>query len=97
MINLSIDSDEHNLHYDVEDLNTPFPLEDHEFVQSHGYCNVIVCVIVGKNILLCNLATGEFGQLPHSCLLVPSPPKGKFEFETTLQGLGFGYDCKAKE
>nr|BEL64082.1 hypothetical protein [Pyrus pyrifolia] len=102
MINLSIDSDEHNLYYDVVDLNIPFPLEGHEFVQIDGYCNGIVCVIAGKNlrminVLLCNPATGEFKQLPHSCLLLPSRPKRKFQLETIFGGLGFGYDCKAKE
>ncbi|XP_048446125.1 F-box protein At1g11270-like [Pyrus x bretschneideri] len=97
MINLSIDSDEHSLHYDVEDLNIPFPLEDHDFVQIYGYCNGIVCVTAGKNGLLCNPATGEFRQLPDSYLLLPSPPKGKFELETRCRALGFGYDCKAKQ
>ncbi|KAB2611822.1 F-box protein SFB107 [Pyrus ussuriensis x Pyrus communis] len=67
MINLSIDSDEHNLHYDVEDLNIPFPLEGHDHVSILGYCNRIVCLI------------------------------GKFELESTFRGMGFGYDCKAKE
>nr|AGY55270.1 SLF1-S21 [Pyrus x bretschneideri] len=102
LINLSIDSDEHNLHYDVGDLNIPFPLEGHDFVHIDSYCNGIVCVIAGKNlhlinVLLCNPATGEFRQLPHSCLLLPSRPKGKFELETIFGALGFGYDCKAKE
>nr|BAJ52234.1 hypothetical protein [Pyrus pyrifolia]BEL64064.1 hypothetical protein [Pyrus pyrifolia] len=97
MINFSIDSDENNLHYDVEDLNIPFPLEDHEFVLIFGYCNGIVCVEAGKNVLLCNPATREFRQLPDSCLLLPSPPEGKFELETSFQALGFGYDCNAKE
>ncbi|KAB2611691.1 MdFBX6 [Pyrus ussuriensis x Pyrus communis] len=95
-INLSIDSDEHNLHYDVEDLIIPFPLEDHDFVLIFGYCNGIICVDAGKNVLLCNPATREFRQLPDSCLLLP-PPKGKFELETTFQALGFGYDCNCKE
>ncbi|CAN6570136.1 unnamed protein product [Malus baccata var. baccata] len=97
MINLSIDSDEHNLHYDVEDLNIPFPLEDHDYVLILGYCNGIVCVTAGKNILLCNPTTREFMRLPSSCLLLPSRPKGKFELETVFRALGFGYDCKAKE
>ncbi|XP_050135725.1 F-box/kelch-repeat protein At3g06240-like [Malus sylvestris] len=97
MIYLSIYSDEHNHHYDVEDLNIPFPLEDHHPVQIHGYCNGIVCVIAGKTvIILCNPGTGEFRQLPDSCLLVPLP-KEKFQLETIFGGLGFGYDCKAKE
>ncbi|XP_048446129.1 F-box/kelch-repeat protein At3g23880-like [Pyrus x bretschneideri] len=97
LINLSIDSDEHNLHYDVEDLHILFPLEDHDYVLILGYCNGIVCVTAGKNILLCNPTTREFRQLPDSCLLLPSPPKGKFELETTFRALGFGYDCKANE
>nr|ADE43186.1 SFBB9alpha protein [Pyrus x bretschneideri] len=96
MINLSIDSDKNNLHYDVEDLNIPFPMEDQDNVELHGYCNGIVCVIVGKNVLLCNPATGEFRQLPDSSLLLPLP-KGRFGLETVFKGLGFGYDCKAKE
>nr|ADM53761.1 S-locus F-box brothers-like protein [Malus domestica] len=96
MINLSFDSDEHNLHYDVEDLNIPFPIEDQDNVELHGYCNGIVCVIAGKNVLLCNPATREFKQLPNSSLLLPLP-KGRFGLETTFKGLGFGYDCKAKE
>ncbi|XP_050135724.1 F-box/kelch-repeat protein At3g06240-like [Malus sylvestris] len=96
MINLSIDSDEHNLHYNVEDLNIPFPLEDHDFVLIFGYCNGIACVEAGKKILLCNPASREFRKLSDSCLLLP-PPKGKFELETTSQALGFGYDCNAKE
>ncbi|TQE10542.1 hypothetical protein C1H46_003880 [Malus baccata] len=96
MINISIDSDEHSLHYDVVDLNIPFPLEDHDFVQIHGYCNGIVCVVVGKNFLLCNPATREFMQLPDSCLLLP-PAEGKFQLDTTFEALGFGYDCKCKE
>ncbi|XP_009360018.2 F-box/kelch-repeat protein At3g06240 [Pyrus x bretschneideri] len=96
MINISIGSDEHNLHYDVRDLNIPFPLEDHDFVQILGYCNGIVCVIAGKNVLLCNPSTREFIQLPDSCLLLP-PADGKFELDTTFEALGFGYDCKAKE
>ncbi|KAB2611669.1 F-box/kelch-repeat protein [Pyrus ussuriensis x Pyrus communis] len=66
-INLSIDSDEHNLQYNVEDLNIPFPMEYHHPTTSD------------------------------SCLLLPSPPDGKFELETTFRALGFGYDCKAKE
>nr|UZN72707.1 SFBB9-S34 [Pyrus x bretschneideri] len=97
MIDFSIDSDESNLHYDVEDLNIPFPLKDHDFVLIFGYCNGIVCIEAGKNVLLCNPATREFRQLPDSCLLLPSPPKGKFELETSFQALGFGYDCNAKE
>ncbi|CAN6706487.1 unnamed protein product [Malus baccata var. baccata] len=97
MINLSIDCDELNLHYDVEDLNIPFPLEDHDYVLILGYCNGIVCVTAGKNILLCNPTTREFIGLPSSCLLLPSRPKGKFELETVFRALGFGYDCKAKE
>nr|BAJ52227.1 hypothetical protein [Pyrus pyrifolia]BEL64104.1 hypothetical protein [Pyrus pyrifolia] len=96
MIKLSIDSDEHNLHYDVEDLNIPFPLEDHDFVLIFGYCNGILCAEAGKMVLLCNPATREFKQLPVSCLLLP-PPKGKFELETTFQALGFGYDCNAED
>ncbi|NP_001315730.1 F-box protein CPR30-like [Malus domestica] len=96
MTNLSIDSDEHNLHYDVEDLNIPFPMEDQDNVEIHGYCNGIVCVIVGKNVLLCNPATREFRQLPNSSLLLPLP-KGRFGLETTFKGMGFGYDCKTKE
>ncbi|XP_009341315.3 F-box/kelch-repeat protein At3g06240-like [Pyrus x bretschneideri] len=96
MINLSIDSDEHNLNYNVEDLNIPFPLEDHDFVLIFGYCNGIACVEVGNNILLCNPASREFSKLSDSCLLLP-PPKGKFELETTFQTLGFGYDCNANE
>ncbi|TQD90997.1 hypothetical protein C1H46_023435 [Malus baccata] len=96
-INFSIDSDENNLHYDVEDLNIPFPLKDHDFVLIFGYCNGIVCVEAGKNVLLCNPATREFRQLSDSCLLLPSPPEGKFELETSFQALGFGYDCNAKE
>nr|BAJ52235.1 hypothetical protein [Pyrus pyrifolia]BEL64065.1 hypothetical protein [Pyrus pyrifolia] len=97
MMNLSIDSDEHNLDYAVEDLHIPFPLEDHDFVQIHGYCNGIVCVIAGGNDVLCNPAIGEFRQLPDSCLLLPTHRKGKFELETSFGGLGFGYDCKAKK
>uniref|UniRef100_S6BVQ7 Hypothetical F-box protein n=1 Tax=Malus domestica TaxID=3750 RepID=S6BVQ7_MALDO len=102
MINLSLDSDEHNLHYDVEDLNIPFSLEGHDFIQIEGYCNGIVCVIAGTslyliNVLLCNPATGKFRQLPPSCLLLPCRPKGKFQLESIFGGLGFGYDCKAKE
>ncbi|CAN6706474.1 unnamed protein product [Malus baccata var. baccata] len=97
IINFLIDSDENNLHYNVEDLNIPFPLEDHDFVLIFGYCNGIVCVEAGKNVLLCNPATREFRQLPDSCLLLPSPPEGKFELETSFQALGFGYDCNAKE
>nr|BAG07418.1 hypothetical protein [Pyrus pyrifolia]BAJ52226.1 hypothetical protein [Pyrus pyrifolia]BEL64105.1 hypothetical protein [Pyrus pyrifolia] len=102
MINLSIDSDEHNLHYDVKDLHIPFPLEDYHFVQIDGYCNGIVCVIAWKtlhlvNVLLCNPATREFSQLPCSCLLQPSRPKRKFQLETIVIGLGFGYNCKPKE
>nr|BEL64085.1 hypothetical protein [Pyrus pyrifolia] len=97
MINFSIDSDENNLYYDVEDLNIPFPLKDHDFVLIFGYCNGIVCVEAGKNALLCNPATREFRQLPDSSLLLPSPPEGKFELETSFQALGFGYDCNAKE
>ncbi|RXH68600.1 hypothetical protein DVH24_030933 [Malus domestica] len=97
MINFSIDSDENNLHYDVEDLNIPFPLNDHDFVLIFGYCNGIVCIEAGKNVLLCNPATREFRQLPDSCLLLPSPPEGKFELETSFQALGFGYDSNAKE
>ncbi|XP_068303169.1 F-box/kelch-repeat protein At3g23880-like [Pyrus communis] len=102
MINLSIDSDEHNLYYDVEDLSIPFPLEDHDFVQIDGYCNGIVCVRAWKtlhlvNVLLCNPATRKFSQLPPSCLLQPSRPKRKFQLEAIVIGLGFGYDCKAKE
>ncbi|KAB2611695.1 SLF1-S21 [Pyrus ussuriensis x Pyrus communis] len=102
MINLSIDCDEHDLHYDVSDLNIPFPLKDHGFVQIDGNCNGIFCIIAGKtryfiNVLLCNPATGEFRQLPHSCLLIRSPPKGKFQLETIFRGLGFGYEFKAKE
>ncbi|CAN6706465.1 unnamed protein product [Malus baccata var. baccata] len=96
MISLSIHTDKYNLHYDVEDLNIPFPMEDHHPVLIHGYCNGIVCVITGKNVVLCNPAIGEFRQLPNSCLLLPRP-KGKFELETNFQALGFGYDCKAKE
>ncbi|XP_068303141.1 F-box/kelch-repeat protein At3g06240-like [Pyrus communis] len=96
MIKLSIDSAEHNLHYDVEDLNIPFPLEDHDFVLIFGYCNGILCVEAGKMVLLCNPATREFRQLPVSCLLLP-PPKGKFQLETTFQALGFGYDSNAEE
>ncbi|XP_009344125.2 F-box/kelch-repeat protein At3g06240 [Pyrus x bretschneideri] len=100
MINFSIDSDESNLHYDVEDL-TNVPLlqwEDHHEVEIHGYCNGIVCVTVGEYFFLCNPATGEFSQLPNSRLLLPLPRgKGKFGLETTVKGLGFGYDCKAKE
>ncbi|KAB2611668.1 F-box/kelch-repeat protein [Pyrus ussuriensis x Pyrus communis] len=84
MISLSIDSDEHNLHYDVEDLNIPFPMEDHHPVVIHG-----------KNVVLCNPAIGEFRQLP-DCLLLPLP-NIKFQLETSFGGLGFGYDCKAKE
>nr|UZN72702.1 SFBB25-S21 [Pyrus x bretschneideri] len=95
VINLSIDGDE--LHYDVEDLNIQFPLEDHDLVSVNGYCNGIVCLIVGKNAVLYNPATRELKQLPDSCLLLPSPPKGKFELESTFQGMGFGYDSKAKE
>ncbi|XP_068303253.1 F-box/kelch-repeat protein At3g23880-like [Pyrus communis] len=95
MISLSIDSDEHNLHYDVEDLNIPFPMEDHHPVVIHGHCNGIVCVITGKNVVLCNPAIGEFRQLP-DCLLLPLP-NIKFQLETSFGGLGFGYDCKAKE
>ncbi|XP_068303049.1 F-box/kelch-repeat protein At3g06240-like [Pyrus communis] len=97
MINLSHDSDEHNLYYDVEDLNIQFPLEDHDHVSIHGYCNGIVCLIVGKNAVLYNPATRELKQLPDSCLLLPSPPEGKFELESTFQGMGFGYDSKANE
>ncbi|XP_050133504.1 F-box/kelch-repeat protein At3g06240-like [Malus sylvestris] len=96
MINLSIDSDEHNLHYDVEDRNIPFPIEVQDNVQLYGYCNGIVCVIVGENVLLCNPATREFKQLPDSSLLLPLPT-GKFGLETLFKGLGFGYDCKTKE
>nr|BEL64094.1 hypothetical protein [Pyrus pyrifolia] len=96
IINLSIDSDKHNLHYDVEDLNIPFPMEDHHPVLIHGCCNGIVCVITGKNVVLCNPGIREFRQLPDSCLLLPHP-KGKFELETTFQAMGFGYDCKAKQ
>nr|ADE43188.1 SFBBalpha protein [Pyrus communis] len=96
MINLSIESDEHNLHYDVEDLNIPFPMEVQDNVQLYGYCNGIVCVIVGENVLLCNPATREFKQLPDSSLLLPLPT-GKFGLETLFKGLGFGYDCKTKE
>nr|BEL64084.1 hypothetical protein [Pyrus pyrifolia] len=95
-INIFIDSDEHNLHYDVLDLNIPFPFEDHDFVQIHGYCNGIVCVIVGNHFFLCNPATREFMQLPDSCLLLP-PAEGKFELDTTFEALGFGFDCKTKE
>ncbi|XP_050133501.1 F-box/kelch-repeat protein At3g06240-like isoform X1 [Malus sylvestris] len=97
MINLSIDSDEHNLHYNVEDLNIPFPMEYHHPVLIHGYCDGIFCVITGENVVLCNPAIGEFRQLPDSCLLLPAPPERKFELETTFRALGFGYDCKAKE
>ncbi|KAM2527675.1 hypothetical protein TB1_024903 [Malus domestica] len=97
MINLSIDSDEHSLDYDLEDLNIPFPVEDHHPVLIHGYCNGIFCVITGKNVVLCNPAFGEFRQLPNSCLLLPSPSEGKFELETTFRTLGFGHDCKAIE
>nr|ACH54089.1 SFBB16-alpha [Pyrus x bretschneideri] len=96
MINLSIESDEHNLHYDVEDLNIPFPMEVQDNVQLYGYCNGIVCVIAGENVLLCNPATREFKQLPDSSLLLPLPT-GKFGLETLFKGLGFGYDCKTKE
>nr|BEL64101.1 hypothetical protein [Pyrus pyrifolia] len=95
-INISIDSDENNLHYNVVALNIPFPLEDQDFVQIHGYCNGIVCVIVGTHFLLCNPATREFMQLPDSCLLLPSA-EGKFELDTTFEALGFGFDCTAKE
>ncbi|CAN6706485.1 unnamed protein product [Malus baccata var. baccata] len=88
----------HNLHYDFKDLNIPFPTEDHHPVQIHSYCNGIVCVITGKSVrILCNPATREFRQLPASCLLLPSPPEGKFQLETIFEGLGFGYDYKAKE
>ncbi|XP_048436071.1 putative F-box protein At5g15660 [Pyrus x bretschneideri] len=96
MINLSIDSDVHNLHYDVKPLNIPFSRDDHNPVQIHGYCNGIVCLIEGDNVLLCNPSTREFRLLPNSCLLVPHP-EGKFELETTFHGMGFGYDCKANE
>ncbi|XP_050135722.1 F-box/kelch-repeat protein At3g06240-like isoform X2 [Malus sylvestris] len=97
VINLSIDGDE--LHYDIEDLtNAPFLKDDHHEVEIHGYCDGIVCVTVDENFFLCNPATGEFRQLPDSCLLLPLPGvKEKFGLETTLKGLGFGYDCKAKE
>nr|AUZ98350.1 SFBB19 [Malus domestica]BAN59863.1 hypothetical F-box protein [Malus domestica] len=99
MINLSIDSDEHNLHYDVEDLtNVPFMRDDYDDIEIHGYCNGIVCVTLGENFFLCNPATVEFRQLPDSCLILPLPRgKGKFGLETTVKGLGFGYDSKAKE
>ncbi|XP_008386330.3 F-box/kelch-repeat protein At3g06240 [Malus domestica] len=98
MMNLSNYSDEHNLQYDFKDLNIPFPTEDHHPVQIHSYCNGIVCVITGKSVrILCNPATREFRQLPASCLLLPSPPEGKFQLETIFEGLGFGYDYKAKE
>nr|ADD52593.1 SFBBV-gamma [Pyrus sinkiangensis] len=97
VINLSIDGDE--LHYDIEDLtNVPFLKDDPHEVEMHGYCDGIVCVTVDENFFLCNPATGEFRQLPDSCLLLPLPGvKEKFGLETTLKGLGFGYDCKAKE
>ncbi|TQE11594.1 hypothetical protein C1H46_002796 [Malus baccata] len=97
VINLSIDGDE--LHYDIEDLtNVPFLKDDHHEVEIHGYCDGIICVTVNENFFLCNPATGEFRQLPDSCLLLPLPGvKEKFGLETTLKGLGFGYDCKAKE
>ncbi|XP_009344122.2 F-box/kelch-repeat protein At3g06240-like [Pyrus x bretschneideri] len=102
MINLSIDSDDHNLHYDVEDVNIPCPLEGHDFVEIGGYCNGIVCVLAWKTlhwiyVILCNPATGEFRQLPHSCLLQPSRSRRKFQLNTISTLLGFGYDCKAKE
>nr|UZN72705.1 SFBB5-S34 [Pyrus x bretschneideri] len=96
MIYLSIDSDKENLHYDVEDLNIPFSMEDHDDLAIHGYCNGIVCVIAGKKFLLCNPGTGEFTQLPDSPLLRPFS-KGRFGLETNFKGLGFGYDSKAKE
>ncbi|XP_068303051.1 F-box/kelch-repeat protein At3g06240-like [Pyrus communis] len=97
MINFFNDRVARTLYYDVEDLNIPFPRDDHQHVLIHGYCNGIVCVISGKNILLCNPATREFRQLPDSFLLLPSPLGGKFELETDFGGLGFGYDCKAKD
>ncbi|RXH68597.1 hypothetical protein DVH24_030930 [Malus domestica] len=37
---------------------------------------------------------GNLGNFQIFYLLLP---EGKFELESTLQGMGFGYDCKAKE
>ncbi|XP_050133688.1 F-box/kelch-repeat protein At3g06240-like [Malus sylvestris] len=97
MINFFNDRVACTLYYGVEDLNIPFTRDDHQHVLIHGYCNGIVCVISGKNILLCNPVTREFRQLPDSFVLLPSPLGGKFDLENDFGGLGFGYDCRAKD